>query len=139
MKQIRVSRSCATRVLSFIAWKYRSATVRSESVPWNATSIGSSSGRIGRSSSAEPSRAVHDETRCVGYGRIAGRGQLRLLHLRPVDDDACVQRQQAIGRGQQRVDVDLLDPTLLDDEVAEPDQELLELPPGRPDVGRAHP
>src|SRR5438034_1028999 len=55
MKQIRVSRSWATRAPSFIAWKYRSATLRSDSVPWKATIRGSSSGRIGRITSGVPS------------------------------------------------------------------------------------
>ena len=41
-------------------------------------------------------------------------------------DHPRVQRQQPLRRGEQRVDVDLLDPALLDDQVAEPDQELLE-------------
>ena len=46
--------------------------------------------------------------------------------IEPVDDNPGVQRQEPLGRGEQGIDVDLLDPLLLDDKLAEPDHELIE-------------
>ncbi len=52
--------------------------------------------------------------------------QLGLVHLGPVERDARVEGEQSLGRGEQRVDVDLGDPALLDDEQAEADEQLLQ-------------
>ena len=57
---------------------------------------------------------------------MASFGKLAFLDVLAVQDDAGVERQQPLGRGQQRVDVDFLDPALLDHELAEADQQLLE-------------
>ena len=43
-----------------------------------------------------------------------------------MEHDAGIERDQALRRGEQRVDVDLLDPALFDDELAEADQQLVE-------------
>ena len=101
---------------------------RSESVSWNRTISGSSSGRIGRIVTAV---AV---LRCVQgddvLGRIGADGRAAAagprVDLRAVQDHAGVERDQPLRRGEQRVDVDLLDPALLDDQLAEADQELLQ-------------
>ena len=53
-------------------------------------------------------------------------GQVGLGDVGPVQDDPGVERDQPLGRGEQRVDVDLRDPALLDDEQAEPHQQLLQ-------------
>ena len=62
--------------------------------------------------------------------RVGADGELgqilRLGDVRVVQHDAGVEGDQAVRRSEQRVDVDLLDPALLDDELAEADQQLLE-------------
>ncbi len=52
--------------------------------------------------------------------------QVRVRHVARVQDDAGIERQQAVRGGQQRVDVQLGDGRLLDDQLAEADHELLE-------------
>ena len=42
--------------------------------------------------------------------------KVNLLHLRSVDHHPRIQRQQPIGRRQQRIDVDFLDPLLFGDQ-----------------------
>ena len=62
-------------------------------------------------------------------GRVGPDGQLGQLvlgRLRVVQDDAGVERDQVVAGGKQRVDVDLLDPALFGDELAEADHELLQ-------------
>jgi hypothetical protein len=61
---------------------------------------------------------------------IGADGQARQVldvRCRIVEDDPRVERDQALRRGEQRVDVELADPALLDDELAEADEELLQL------------
>ena len=50
----------------------------------------------------------------------------RVVDVPVVDDHPGVQRQEPVRRGEQGIDVDLLDPALLDDQMAEADQKLLE-------------
>ena len=52
--------------------------------------------------------------------------EVRDAEVGSVDDHPGIQRQEPLGRGEQGIDVNLLDPLLLDDQMAEPDQELLE-------------
>ena len=61
-----------------------------------------------------------------GIGADGGAGQPVRIDLRPVQDHPGVQRDQPLGRGEQRVDVDLLDPRLLDHQPTEPDQQPLQ-------------
>ena len=74
-----------------------------------------------------PSRSVHvgDVLRGIGADRRARAGRSSRV-VRVVQDHAGVEGDQALGRGEQRVDVDLLDPGLLDDELAEADEQLLQ-------------
>ena len=74
-----------------------------------------------------PSGQVHvrDVLPRVGPDRQAR--QVPRVGRRVMEDDARVERDQPLGRCEQRVDVDLADPALLDDELAEADEELLEL------------
>ena len=62
----------------------------------------------------------------MGYGTDGGLGQFVLGHFRAVHHHARIQRQQPLGRGQQRVDVDLLDPALLDHQLAEAHQQVFQ-------------
>ena len=71
-----------------------------------------------------PSLAVQGLTYWVGYGRIAGRRISASSYFRTVDDHARIERQQPIRRSQERVDVELLDPGLLDDQMAEAHEKL---------------
>src|SRR5215204_2465534 len=73
---------------------------------------GSSSGRIGRIVAGVPSRNSSWET--------------FFLHLRVVQNDTGVEGYQALRRGQERVDVELLDPGLLDDELARANEQSLQ-------------
>ena len=71
---------------------------------------------------------LHGPGRDVLHGVRTNR-QLRQLALRSrrvVQDDPRVERNQPLGRRDQRVDVDLLDPALFHHEIAEPDQQLLQ-------------
>ena len=92
---------------------------------WNSTTSGSSSGRIGR---IGPSRHRALSTADV-LARVRADGEPRQLvlgHVGVVQHDPRVERDEPLRRGEQRVDVDLADPALLDDELAEPDEQLLE-------------
>ena len=122
---MRDSRSWATRWVSFNGWKYRRYTLRSESFSWNSISSGSSSGRIGRmitSSSVlrHPGRPGAADT---AESRISAAV---FLHVEAVNHDPRVERQQPLRRSQQRVDVDFLDPALLDNQLAEAHQQLFQ-------------
>ena len=73
--------------------------------------------------------AAAQTPRQLVLGRIGpdGRfGEVLVLGRSGMQHDARVERQQALGRGQQRVDVDLLDPRLLDHELAEADEQLFQ-------------
>ena len=76
--------------------------------------------------SSEPSLADQGVMYWVGYGRMAGRGSSSSRTFGPWRITRRVERQKPLRRGEQGVDVDLLDPALLDDQVAEANQKLLE-------------
>ena len=50
----------------------------------------------------------------------------RVGEVRRMQHDAGIERDQPLRRDEQRVDVDLLDPALFDDELAEANQQLVE-------------
>ena len=90
--------------------------------------------RAYRHGRAVAQRFVGDVLRRVGTDRRFAEGP-RPRRLGVVQDDAGVEGDQALGRGQERVDVELLDPGLLDDELAEAHEQPLQ----RPDVDRRPP
>src|SRR5215204_791056 len=55
-----------------------------------------------------------------------GSWELFVLHLRVVQNDTGVEGYQALRRGQERVDVELFDPGLLDDELARANEQPLQ-------------
>ena len=59
-------------------------------------------------------------------GPDGGLGQRRFRGLWVVQHDARVQGQEASGRGDERIDVNFLDPRLLDDQLAEAHQQLFQ-------------
>ncbi len=61
-----------------------------------------------------------------GIRADGGARQLVRSDFRPVQDHAGVQRDQPLGRGEHRINVDLLDPRQLDHQPAEPDQQPLQ-------------
>ena len=61
-----------------------------------------------------------------GIGADGGARQLVRIDLRAMEDHPGVERDQPSGRGEQRVDVDLLDPGVFDHQPAEPDQQPLQ-------------
>src|ERR1700755_305195 len=61
-----------------------------------------------------------------GVGTNRGAGQLIALDIWAVDNDSGVEGKQSLGRSEERIDVDLLDPWLLGDQVAEANQQFLE-------------
>jgi len=69
---------------------------------------------------------------CPGSDVLRGvraDGQSRKVRnpdIETVNDDPGIQRQEPFGRGEQGIDVDFLDPFLLNHQMAEPDHELLE-------------
>ena len=74
-----------------------------------------------------PFGAVHGNDVLGGIGTDGGARQPVRIDLRPVQDHPGVQRDQPPRRGEQRVDVDLSDPRLFDHQLAEPDQQPLQL------------
>ena len=58
--------------------------------------------------------------------RIGSNGEARnvlFLCFLGIYNDACIERDQAVGRGEQRIDVDFLDPALLNDQLTEADEQ----------------
>src|SRR5947209_6725223 len=72
-----------------------------------------------------PSLSWQGDTYRVGEGRMAGLGSSSSPTSGPWTT-ARVQREESLRGREERVDVDFPDPGLFDDELAEPDQELLE-------------
>src|ERR1700692_3002581 len=62
----------------------------------------------------------------AGIGADGQTRQLRPVRMAARYDHSGTQRDQPLRGRQQRIDIDLFDPALLGDELAEPDQELLE-------------
>ena len=95
----------------------------------------SSSGRMGRmrKASAVGRRPAADVAQRVRADR--GPRERRVRHRAVVEDDARVERHEAFGRREERVDVELGDRGLLDDELAHAHEDPLE---GR-EVDRAPP
>ena len=87
---------------------------------------GSSSGRMGRMSTLDTGASLPGRHVLHRIGANGGTRKLVFGRVRLVQDDAGVERDQAIGRGEQRVDVDLFDPALLDDQLAEADDQGIE-------------
>ena len=113
---------------------------RGERAGGRTTISGSSSGRIGRMRTVvtglDLERRHHTASGRGGWPAAAASSSVTSGSC---SDDAGVEGDQAVWRGQQRVDVDLLDPALLDDQLAEAHEQLLERRRGRPARGRARP
>ncbi len=57
---------------------------------------------------------------------MARRGSFRDVRILPERHHSRIQRNQPLRRGQQRIDIDFLDPALLGDQAAEPHQQLFQ-------------
>ena len=74
-----------------------------------------------------------------GIGANGGARQFFRRTLRVVENDARIERDDPLGRGQQRVDIDFLDARLFDDELAEAHENLFQIVRDRSGRGRARP
>jgi len=64
---------------------------------------------MGRMTMFCPSLVVHGFTYLMGLRANGEPGQLLFGHVEAVQHHACVEGDELLGRGQQRIDVDLFD------------------------------
>ena len=129
MKQIRVRRSWATRgaELHRVEVAERDAPLGERLVELDQQRLVLGADRADQERRG-PSWSVQGPTYCdrVGADRRPGQRPRRSSPGRGRSPGRRARAGRRAGRGEQRVDVDLADPGLLDDQPAEPDEQLLQ-------------